>query len=197
MEVILLADVEKVGLRGEVVDVARGFARNYLLPRKLAEPATPGRVAELAKIAARRARHEASSFEQAREIAAVLERTELRFDVKAGLTGSLFGSVTATDLVDEIWRVAKIRVDRRKIALDDSIKKIGRYAVPVEVFADVTVDVTTLVVPEGGELPPEEEPAAEDPAAAGPEAEAGVEPEPEPAAEQPAPPAEDDSEPVS
>ena len=108
------------------------------------------------KRAARRARQEASTVEQAREIAAVLERTELRFDVKAGPTGSLFGSVTATDLADEIWRVARVRVDRRKIGLDDPIKKIGRYAVPVEIFTDVTVDVTTLVVPEGGELPPEE-----------------------------------------
>src|SRR5690349_21853978 len=108
MQVILRQDVEKVGLRGEVVDVARGYARNYLLPRKLAETATPGRVAELQKRAEQRSRQEASSFEQARELAATLERTELRFDVKAGPTGSLFGSVTATDLADEIWKVAKI-----------------------------------------------------------------------------------------
>ena len=76
--------------------------------------------------------------------------------MKAGPTGSLFGSVTPTDLADEIWRVAKIRVDRRKIALGDPIKKVGRYEVPVELFTDVTVEVRTLVVPEGGELPPEE-----------------------------------------
>jgi len=153
MEVILLSDVEKVGLRGEVVDVARGYARNYLLPRKLAEPATPGRVAELEKRSAQRARQEASTFEQARELAARLEQVELRFEVKAGPTGSLFGSVTPTDLTDEIWKVAKIRVDRRKIHLGDPIKKVGRYEVPVELFADVLVDVRTLVVPEGGELP--------------------------------------------
>ena len=84
----------------------------------------------------------------------MLEQTELRFEVKAGPTGSLFGSVTPTDLADEIWRVAKVRVDRRKIGLDDPIKKIGRYEVPIELFTDVTVDVRTLVVPEGGELPP-------------------------------------------
>src|SRR5262249_62425089 len=104
------------------------------------------------------------------------------FDVKAGPTGSLFGSVTATDLADEIWRVAKIRVDRRKIHIGEPIKRIGRYEVPVELFTDVTVDVTTLVVPEGGELPPAEEPeetveeaAAEAPAE--PVAEAPAEPE--------------------
>jgi large subunit ribosomal protein L9 len=156
MQVILLQDVEKVGLRGEVVDVARGYARNFLLPRKLAETATSGRVADLQKRVEQRARQEASTFEQARDLAAVLEKTELRFEVKAGSTGSLFGSVTATDLADEIWKVAKVRVDRRKIAIGDPIKKIGRYEVPVELFTDVTVDVKTLVIPEGGELPPDE-----------------------------------------
>src|SRR5919201_4555037 len=161
MQVILLQDVEKVGLRGEVVDVARGYARNFLVPRKLAEPATPARVAELQKRAAERARQEASTFEQARELAAQLEKVELRFDVKAGPTGSLFGSVTPTDLADELWRVAKVRVDRRKIGLPEPIKKVGRYEVPVELFTDVTVDVKTLVVPEGGELPPEEPTADE------------------------------------
>jgi large subunit ribosomal protein L9 len=157
MQVILLQDVEKVGLRGEVVDVARGYARNFLVPRRLAEPATPARIAELERRATQRARQEASSFEQARELAAALERVELRLDVKAGPTGSLFGSVTPTDLADEIWRVAKVRVDRRKIGLPEPIKKIGRYEVPVELFTDVTVNVKALVVPEGGELPPEED----------------------------------------
>ena len=156
MEVILLNDVEKVGLRGEVVNVARGFARNYLLPRRLAEVATPAKVAELRKRDEQRARHEARSFEQAQEMAATLGETQLRFDVKAGPTGSLFGSVTPTDIADEIWRVRKIRVDRRKIGID-TIKRIGRYEVPIELFQDVAVDVKTMVVPEGGELPSDDE----------------------------------------
>src|SRR5437879_6828455 len=156
-QVILLQDVDKTGLRGEVVSVARGFARNYLLPRKLAESATPARVAELERRSAQQARHEAKSVEQAREIAAVLEKTVLRFEVKSGPTGWLFGSVTATDVADELWRAGKVRVDRRKIDLHDPIKRIGRYEVPIDVFQDVRVEVKTLVVPEGGELPPEEE----------------------------------------
>jgi large subunit ribosomal protein L9 len=160
MEVILTQDVEKVGLRGEVVNVARGYARNFLLPRRLAEVATPAKVAELEKRDAHRARHEARSVEHAREIAELLGKTVLRFDVKAGPTGALFGSVTPTDVADEIWRVRKVRVDRRKIDLPDPIKRIGRYEIPIEVFTDVHVDVKTLVVPEGGELPPEEELAA-------------------------------------
>lgn len=175
MDVILLKDVEKLGLRGDVVSVARGYARNYLLPRKLAETATPARVAELQRIEAQRARHEARSAEQAHEIAEVLNKTVLRFEVKAGPTGSLFGSVTPSDVVDEIWRTRKIRVDRRKVGMDP-IKRIGRFSVPVEVFQDVTVEVKTLVVPEGQELPPEEElallEAAEAQAAAEAEAEA-------------------------
>jgi large subunit ribosomal protein L9 len=174
VEVILLADVEKVGLRGDVVDVARGYARNFLLPRRLAETATPARVAELRKRDSERARHEARSVEQGREIADLLGKTVLRFEVKAGPTGALFGSVTPTDIADEIWRVRKVRVDRRKIDLHEPIKRIGRFEVPIDVFTDVRVDVKTLVVPEGGELPPEEELVAASEAEAG---EAGAEAE--------------------
>ena len=165
MEVILTQDVDDVGLRGEVVNVARGYARNFLLPRSLAEAATPAKVAELEKRDAQRARHEARSVEQGREIAELLSKTVLRFEVKAGPTGALFGSVTPTDVADELWRTRKVRVDRRKIELPEPIKRVGRYEVPIEVFTDVRVDVKTLVVPEGGELPPEGElePGAEQP----------------------------------
>jgi large subunit ribosomal protein L9 len=156
MEVILRQDVDKVGLRGEVVNVARGYARNFLLPRGLADEATPARVAEVRKVEERRAHHEAKTFEDAQNLAERLGQVELRFDVKAGPTGSLFGSVTPTDIADELWTKHKVRVDRRKIGVD-SIKRIGRHQVPIELFQDVTVEVRTLVVPEGGELPPEEE----------------------------------------
>jgi len=159
MQVILLKDVEKLGLRGDVVDVARGYARNFLLPRRLAEVATPARVQELERVEAQRALHEARNAEQAQEIADVLGKTVLRFEVKSGPTGSLFGSVTPSDIADEIWRTRKIRVDRRKIGTDP-IKRIGRFTIPIAVFEDVEIEVKTLVVPEGGDLPPEEELAA-------------------------------------
>jgi len=159
MQIILLTDVEKLGLRGDVVDVARGYARNYLLPRRMAEVATRARVTEIQRVDSERARHEARSAEQAEQIADVLRKTVLRFEVKSGPTGSLFGSVTPSDVADELWRTRKVRVDRRKIQMDP-IKRIGRYTVPVEVFQDVQAEVKTLVVPEGGELPPEEELAA-------------------------------------
>ncbi len=155
-KVILLKDVDHVGLRGDVVSVARGYARNFLLPRKLAEEATPARVAELEKRDAQRARHEAKTMEDAQAIAATLEQTVLRFEVKAGPTGSLFGSVTPTDIVDELWESKKIRVDRRKIDTGP-IKRIGRYSIPVDIFQDVRVEIRTEVIPEGGELPSDEE----------------------------------------
>ena len=157
MDVILLRDVEKLGLRGEVVSVTRGYMRNYLQPRRLAEQATEARVAELAKRESERARHEARTADQAEAIAETLRKTVLRFEVNAGERGTLFGSVTSTDITDEIWRTRKIRVDRRRIELRDPIKRIGRYEIPISVFEDVSVEVKTLVVPIGGELPPEEE----------------------------------------
>src|SRR5207237_6329442 len=192
MNVILLQDVEKVGLRGDVVSVARGYARNFLLPRRLAEEATDARVAELRKREGQRARHEAKTGDEAQAMAAKLAKTELRFEVKAGPTGSLFGSVTPTDIADELWRAAKVRVDRRKIDIEN-LKRIGRYEVPIDLFQDVRVEVTTLVLPEGGELPSEAEleamAAAEQEAAApaepvheGPAIEELLVEEPEPAA---------------
>jgi large subunit ribosomal protein L9 len=176
MDVILLQDIDKVGLRGEVVSVSRGYMRNYLQPRRLAEVATEARVAELERREAERARHEARSADEAEKIAETLRKTVLTFEVNAGPQGTLFGSVTSTDVVDEIWRTRKIRVDRRKIDLRDPIKRIGRYEIPIAVFEGVSVEVKTLVKPVGGELPPEEEleamAAAEEAAAAAAEAEA-------------------------
>ena len=145
-----------------------------------------------------RARHEAKTVEDAQAIAAKIEKAALRFDVKAGPTGSLFGSVTPTDIVDELWQAKKIRVDRRKVDTAP-IKRIGRYAIPIDIFQDVRVDLRVEVVPEGGELPSDEEleameaaergeheahaeehHAVEEAIAADDEAEAAVEAEPEP-----------------
>jgi len=156
MEVVLKQDVDKLGLRGEVVNVARGYARNFLLPRGLAEVATPALVKELEKRDAQRARHDAQTVDEARALASRLEALELRFDVTAGPTGSLFGSVTATNVADRLWEQEKLRVDRRKLQMD-TIKRIGRYTVPFELFADVTANLKLVVAPEGEELPPEEE----------------------------------------
>src|SRR5438094_2245622 len=100
MEVILRKDIDKVGLRGEVVSVARGYARNFLFPRGLADEATPARVAELRKVEEHRTHHEAKTFEDAQAVADRLGKVELRFDVKAGPNGYLVGSVTPTGIAD-------------------------------------------------------------------------------------------------
>src|SRR4051794_7006114 len=156
MEVVLKQDVDTLGLRGDVVNVARGYARNFLLPRGLAEVATPGLVRELEKRDAQRAKHEAKTVDEARAIAQRFEGLELRFDVNAGPTGVLFGSVTETNVADRLWDEQKLRVDRRKLQMD-TIKRIGRYTVPFEVFTDVVAELKLVVAPEGQELPPEEE----------------------------------------
>jgi large subunit ribosomal protein L9 len=160
MDVVLKQDVDKLGLRGEVVNVARGYARNYLFPRGLAELATPALVRELEKRDAQRARHEAKSVDEARAIAGRLEALELRFDVTAGPPGALFGSVTATNVADRLWEQEKIRIDRRKFRMD-TVKRVGRYTIPVEVFTDVVAELRLAVAPEGQELPTEEELAAQ------------------------------------
>jgi large subunit ribosomal protein L9 len=121
--------------------------------------ATPGLVRELERRDAQRARHEAKSVDEARAIAKRIEALELRFDVNSGPTGSLFGSVTATNVADRLWEDAKLRVDRRKLQMD-AIKRIGRYTVPFEVFPDVVAELRLVVAPEGQELPPEAELAA-------------------------------------
>ena len=148
MEVVLRQDVDHVGLRGEVVNVARGYARNYLLPRGLAELATPGLKRELERREAIKSRNEAKTTGEAEAIAKRIEAAELKFEVNAGPSGSLFGSVTATNVVDKLWDEQKIRLDRRKLGMQ-TIKRIGRYTVDAEIFTDVHAQLQILVVPGG------------------------------------------------
>jgi large subunit ribosomal protein L9 len=184
MEVVLKQDVDALGLRGEVVNVARGYARNFLLPRGLAEVATPGLVRELERRDAQRARHDAKSVDEARAIADRINGLELRFDVNAGPTGSLFGSVTATHVADRLWDAQKLRVDRRKLQME-TVKRVGRYTVPFEIFPDVVAELKLVVAPEGQEPPAEAElaeiEAQEAAAAAAAAAETAAADEPEPA----------------
>jgi large subunit ribosomal protein L9 len=145
-QAILLQDVDSLGERGTVVDVSAGYLRNYLLPRKLAEPATAGSIqaARKRREAAERAQREAS--DRARESAALLGRTVLTIPQQAGDDGRLFGSVTTQDIADAIREARGIRVDRRKIYLDEPIRHTGTYMVVVEVTDEVTATVKTMVV---------------------------------------------------
>ena len=151
-QAILLKDVEKLGRKGDVVNVAPGYLRNYLGPRKLAEAANDARVAEVQRQDELRRRHEAQSEEQARDIAHTLNRTVLTIKERAGMEDKLYGSVTSSDVADAIWKARRIRVDRRKVSLDDAIKALGSYRVAIAVWGDVEATVKVMVVPgEAGE----------------------------------------------
>ncbi|MGH2910359.1 MAG: 50S ribosomal protein L9 [Solirubrobacteraceae bacterium] len=144
-QAILIEDVESLGERGTVVDVSAGYLRNFLLPRKLAEPATSASIkqAERRRESAEKAAREAE--ERARESASVLGRTVLTITQQAGDDGRLFGSVTTQDIAEAIREARGLRVDRRRIHLEEPIKNIGTYMVVVEVVDGVTATVKTMV----------------------------------------------------
>ncbi len=145
-QAILLQDVESLGERGSVVEVSNGYLRNYLLPRRLAEPATKASIeaAERRRAAAERAAQEAR--ERARRNAELLGRTVLTIPQQAGDDGRLFGSVTPQDIADAIREARGIRIDRRKIHLEEPIRNVGTYMVTVEVADGVTAAVKAMVV---------------------------------------------------
>ena len=144
-QAILLKDVDTLGERGTVIDVAPGYLRNYLVPRRLAQPATPASIAEAErrKEAAERAAAEAS--ERAEETAALLSKTVLTIPHPAGEDGRLFGSVTAQEIVDAIKAARGMKLDRRKVHLAEPIKQTGTHMVAVEVHEGVTANVKTIV----------------------------------------------------
>jgi large subunit ribosomal protein L9 len=145
-QAILLQDVDTLGERGAVVDVSAGYLRNYLLPRKLAEPATKGSIEAAARRRERAERAQREAEDRARENAATLGRTVLTIPQQAGDDGRLFGSVTTQDIVDAIRDARGIRIDRRKVHLEEPIRHIGTYMVVVEVTDDVTATIKTMVV---------------------------------------------------
>jgi large subunit ribosomal protein L9 len=144
-EVILLQDVADLGAKGSVVDVSKGYLRNYLVPRKLAQPATKGALAEAQRAQHASARHAEEATTRARDVAEQLNKTVLTISQQAGEDGRLFGSVTNQDIADAIKQARGIEVDRRKIHLEDPIKHVGTYQVVVEVAEGVTATVKVMV----------------------------------------------------
>jgi large subunit ribosomal protein L9 len=144
-QAILTQDVDSLGEKGDVVDVSPGYLRNFLVPRKLAQPATAGSIADATrrKEAAEKAVREAS--EKAQENAALLSKTVLTITHPAGDDGRLFGSVTSQEIVDAIRQARGLRLDRRKVQLDEPIKTTGSHMVTVEVHDGVTATVKTIV----------------------------------------------------
>jgi large subunit ribosomal protein L9 len=143
---ILLQDVESLGERGAVVDVSAGYLRNYLMPRKLAATATKGSIEAATRQREAAERAERDAVDRARDNAALLSRTVLTIPQQAGDDGRLFGSVTPQDIADAIREARGLRVDRRKIHLEEPIRNVGTYMVVVEVADEVTATVKTIVV---------------------------------------------------
>ena len=145
-QAILLQDHEQLGERGTVVDVSKGYLRNYLIPRKLAAPATKGAIAAAAKRREAADRAVAQATERAQEAATVLGRTVLTIPHQAGDDGRLFGSVTSQDIVDAIKEARGLEIDKRKVHLDEPIRTVGTRMVTVEVGDGVLANVKTMVV---------------------------------------------------
>ena len=145
MEIILLQDVPNVGERGHLANVSRGYARNYLLPKKLAEVATPGKVTEFRRREEEQKAREERTAAQAEEFTATLNRTVLTIAAKAGEGDKLFGSVTAADIAAAIWDARKIHVDKRKVRLEEPLKELGTFQVEIEVAEDFVASIKIIV----------------------------------------------------
>jgi len=145
-EAILLQDVENLGERGTVVDVSKGYLRNFLIPRKLAQPATKSALAAAQDMIAAQEKARRAVAAQSQELATALGNTVLTISRQAGDDGRLFGSVTNQDIADAIKEARGVVVDRRKIELEEPIKHVGTYVVELELDGGVKASVKTMVV---------------------------------------------------
>jgi large subunit ribosomal protein L9 len=144
MQIILQEDVEKLGNRGEVVSVAEGYARNFLLPRKLALEATPGNMKRLEKMRAAFAKKEATEKGDAEKLSELLAAVALTIVRKTGENDQLFGSVTAAD-ISEALATQGFTIDKRKVQLAEPIKSVGEHQVPIKLHRDVLANVAVTV----------------------------------------------------
>jgi large subunit ribosomal protein L9 len=144
MQIILQEDIEKLGHRGDIVTVKPGYARNFLLPRKLAIEATSGNMKALERIRTSLAKKTATELDAAQKQAAAVNGVGLRFTRKTGENDQLFGSVTSGDIADAL-AAQGFKIDKRQIQLKESIKALGEYSVTVKIFRDVTAEVKATV----------------------------------------------------
>ncbi|MCW3031355.1 MAG: ribosomal protein [Solirubrobacterales bacterium] len=145
-EAILLQDVDTLGEQGSVVDVSKGYLRNYLMPRRLAQPATRGAVEAIRQRQEAAERAERHAIEKAEENVNLLNRTVLTIPQQAGADGRLFGSVTAQDIANAIKEARGLKIDKRNVHLPEPIKNVGTYMVVVEVVDNVPATIKTMVV---------------------------------------------------
>lgn len=144
-QAILLRDVEQLGERGQVIDVAPGYLRNYLAPRKLAQPATAASIADAERRRQAAERAAAEQAQRAEETAALLRKTVLTISHEAGDDGRLFGSVTSTEIVEAVRQARGVKLDKRRVRLEEPIRTTGTHMVTVEVADGVTAEVKTIV----------------------------------------------------
>jgi len=147
MEVILREDIDKLGSRGEVVKVAPGYARNFLLPKRLAVAATESNKKIVEQERQAHLRKEAKAVGEATQLAQIMTGATVRIAQKAGENDQLFGSVTSKDIAEGLT-AQNYNIDRRKIQLDEPIRQLGEYKVPVKLHKDVTVEITVVVARE-------------------------------------------------
>jgi large subunit ribosomal protein L9 len=147
MQVILKQDVDKIGRRGEIIDVSRGYVRNFLVPRGLAEMATPGKLEEVRHEMEEAEERDRRMAERASEIAGILNKSVITIEARTGEDERLFGSVTAANIASAIERARDVRIDRRRVKLDEPIKSLGTHQVPIQVHGDVEASVKVIVVP--------------------------------------------------
>lgn len=147
MQVILTQDVEKIGRRGDIVDVSRGYVRNFLVPRNLAEVATPAKMEEARRQMEEAEEQERRMADRAEEIASTLNKSVITIEARTGEDERLFGSVTAANIAEAIKKARDLRIDRRRIMLDEPIKSLGTHQVPIQVHNDVQANVKVIVVP--------------------------------------------------
>jgi large subunit ribosomal protein L9 len=147
VQVILKQDVEKIGQRGDIVDVSRGYVRNFLVPRGLAEIATPSRLEEARREMAEAEEREQRIAERASEVAETLNKSVITIEARTGEDERLFGSVTTANIVSAIERARSIRLDRRRVKLEEPIKSLGTHQVPIQVHGDIEASVKVIVVP--------------------------------------------------
>src|ERR671933_396600 len=147
MQVILKQDVEKIGQRGEIVDVSRGYVRNFLVPRGLAEVATPARMEEVRREMAETEERNRRMAERASDIAETLNKSVITIEARTGEDERLFGSITAANIASAIERARGIRIDRRRVRLEEPIKSLGTHQVPIQVHGDVEASIKVIVVP--------------------------------------------------
>ena len=147
MQVILKKDVEKIGQRGEIVDVSRGYVRNFLVPRGLAEVATAAKMEEARREIQEAEERDRRMAERAGEVAATLNKSVITIEARTGEDERIFGSITPANIAQAVERARGIRIDRRRVKLDEPIRTLGTHQLPIQVHGEIEASVKVIVVP--------------------------------------------------